>query len=186
MKHQHTQLLTAVLLVGLAAGMRIVNAGIGLHNFVPIAVIGLFSGAILRQNRPLAILIPLLGQFLADVYFQLFTATPGFYSLVSQLFNYVAIGAAGALGLSLKLQKPLNIMGYALGASMTFFIVSNFGYFAQGYNGFSFSGLAKTYIEAIPYYKNSFIADMVGAVVLFGGYAVVRKQANAHLTNATV
>ncbi len=186
MKRQHIQLLFATVLVALAAGSRIFNASMGLHNFVPIAAIGLFSGSVLRQNRPLAILVPLLGQFLADVYFQLFTSTPGFYSVISQLFNYAAIGGAAGLGLMLKEHKPLSVMGFTLGASFSFFLVSNMGYFLQGYNGFSFGGFIKTYVDAIPFYENSFIADVVAAPVLFVIYAVARKQASVQLRNATV
>ena len=185
MKRQHSQLLIATTLVALAASARIFNAGMNLHNFVPIAGIALFSGAAIRQNRPLAILVPLLGQFLADVYFQLFTSTPGFYSVTSQLFNYAAIGAAAGLGFLLKQPKVANVLGFTLGASFTFFLVSNMGYFLQGYNGYSFSGLMKTYVDAIPFYEHSFIADVVASPLMFGFYAIFKKQVSAHIANAT-
>lgn len=175
MNRNNINIIIAVSLVVLAATGRVVNASLHLPNFLPIAAIGMFSGAVLKDKRALAFLIPLLGQFLADVYFQLFTNVPGFYSLPSQLFNYGAIIAATSLGAFMKDMKPVRIFGHLVGASVVFFIVSNFGYFAEGRNGYSFIGLTKTYIDAIPFYNNSFVADMAGGLLFFGGYFLLEK-----------
>ncbi|MBC7553414.1 MAG: hypothetical protein H7257_05505 [Taibaiella sp.] len=168
MKRNEINMLIAISLVAIATILRIVNSGMHLYNFVPMAAIGLFSGAVIKDRRMLAFLVPLAGQFAADVYFQLFTSTPGFYS--GQFFNYAALAGAAALGLSMKQIKPVSVLAYVFGASTLFFIVSNFGYFASGYNGYTFSGFAKTYIDAIPFFKNTMIGDMAGGVVLFGTF----------------
>ena len=97
MKRNNLNILLAVSLILLAAVCRIFNAQLHVANFVPIAAISLFSGAIIKDKRSLAFLVPLMGQFLGDVYFQLFTHTPGFYDLPGQLFNYGALIAATAL-----------------------------------------------------------------------------------------
>jgi hypothetical protein len=181
MNKNNINIIIAVFLVLIAVTARVVNASLLLPNFVPIAAIGLFCGAMLKEKRALAFLIPLLGQFLADVYFQFFTNVPGFYWAIDQLFTYAAIIGATALGVGMKQFKPLSILGFTLGASAVFFIVSNFGYFAHGWNGYTFSGFVKTYIDAIPFYKNSFIADMVGSAMFFGGYYfVAQKSFNEH------
>ncbi len=177
MNKNNTNTIIAIFLVLIAATARVGSASLQLPNFVPIAAISLFSGAILKEKRALAFLIPLLGQFLADVYFQFFTFVPGFYWAVDQLFTYGAIAAAAGLGLTMKQQKPMSILGYTLGASGIFFVVSNFGYFAHGWNGYTFQGLVKTYIDAIPFYKNSFIADMAGSILLFGTYILFLHDA---------
>lgn len=183
MKRINSDILIAIFLVLIASAARVVNQGFNLHNFVPIAAISLFSGAVLKEKRTLAFLVPLLGQFLADVYFQFFTYVPGFYQLSSQLLNYTGIVAATALGVFfMKQTKPLSVLGFTLGASGTFFILSNLGFFVEGWNGYTFSGLVKTYVDAIPFYQNSFIADMAGSVLLFGGYAVTRKALMARAT----
>lgn len=183
MKRQNTDILIAIFLVIIAAAARAVNQSFQLHNFVPIAAISLFSGAIFREKRAMAFLVPLLGQFLADAYFQFFTYVPGFYSIIDQSFNYGAILAATALGVFfMKGQKPLTVFGFTLGASGIFFLLSNLGYFAGGWNGYSFSGLVKTYVDAVAFYRdnsfvqNPFVTDMVGSVLLFGGYALTRKS----------
>lgn len=176
MKQNNINTIVVVCLVLAAAAARVVNASLHLNNFVPIAAISVFSGMMLKDKRALAFLAPVLGQFVADLYFQFFTYIPGFYWATDMLFNYAAIAAATALGLGMKQVKPLTIAGFTLGASLTFFIVSNFGYFAHGWNGYSISGLVKTYVDAIPFYRNSFIADMAGGVLLFGGYLVMQKS----------
>ncbi|MFI5196682.1 MAG: DUF6580 family putative transport protein [Chitinophagales bacterium] len=174
MKRNNINILLAIFLILIAATARIVNAGLHIPNIVPIAAISLFSGAIIKDKRGLAFLVPLLGQFLADVYFQLFTAVPGFYDLAGQLFTYGALICATALGTTMKEPKPLTSLAYVFGASTTFFLISNFGYFAHGWNGYSFAGLTKTYIDGIPFFKYTLAGDMAGGVILFGGYFLVQ------------
>jgi hypothetical protein len=70
----------------------------------------------------------------------------------------------------MKEMKPVNILGFIIGASTIFFLISNLGYFISGYNGYSFAGFTKTYIDAIPFYKNTLVGDLVGGVVLFSAY----------------
>ena len=176
MKRTSLLSLLAIALILITAMTRIMNAQLHMANFVPIAAIGLFSGAVIKDKRSLAFLVPVLGQFLADVYFQFFTSTPGFYDLTGQLFNYGGLIAATALGVSMKQPKPLTTIAYLVGASTLFFLVSNFGYFLGGWNGYSFAGLSKSYIDAIPFYKNTLAGDMAGGVLLFGGYFVVQQM----------
>lgn len=176
MKRNNTTILLAIFLVFITVLARIINAGLHIPNIVPIAALSVFCGAIIKENRALAFLIPILGQFIADVYFQLFTNIPGFYDLSGMAFNYAALIAATGLGTLLKEPKMLKSVGFAIGGSLVFFLVSNFGYFAHGWNGYSITGLTKTYIDAIPFFKNTFMADAIGGVLLFGGYFVAQQQ----------
>ena len=153
--------------------MRILNAGLHLYNLVPMAAIGLFAGAVLKDRKMLVFLVPLAGQFIADLYFQYFTHTPGFYP--GQIFNYAALAGAALLGLSMKQVKPVSVLAYVFGASALFFIISNLGYFASGYNGYTVAGFTKTYIDALPFFRNTFTGDLVGGVVLFGGYFLAQS-----------
>ena len=175
MKRNNISILLAVFLVLIAVTARIVNAGLHLPNFVPIAAIGVFAGAIIKDKR-IAFLVPLLGQFLADVYFQVFTTTPGFYDLAGMLFNYGALIAAAGIGMTMKQPKPLTAFGCVLGGSIVFFLVSNFGYFAHGWNGYSLAGLVKTYVDGIPFFKYTFAGDMAGGILLFGGYFFMQQR----------
>src|ERR1700748_3359449 len=111
MKRNNINILLAVFLVIIAASARVMNASLHIPNIAPLAAISLFSGMMFRDRKGLAFLIPVLGQFLADVYFQLFTAVPGFYDLTGQLFNYGALISAAALGTSMKNVKPATTLG---------------------------------------------------------------------------
>ena len=176
MKRNNINILLAFFLILLAAGSRIVNASMHIPNFAPIAAISLFSGVVIKDKRGLAFMVPLLGQFMADMYFQFFTKIPGFYDLAGQLFNYGALIGATALGVSMKQPKPATTLAYVFGASTIFFLVSNFGYFAGGWNGYSIAGLVKTYIDGVPFFKYTLAGDMAGGVLLFGGYFAVKQM----------
>jgi len=182
MKRNNINIIIAVSLIVLAVIARIVNSGMHLHNYVPIAAIGLFSGSVIKDRRLLAFFVPLAGQFIADLYFQLFTNTPGFYP--GEFFNYAAIGAAAGLGMLMKQPKPASIVAYLFGASLTFFIISNFGFFLGGWNGYSFAGLGKTYIDAIPFFKNTLIGDMLGGIAMFGGYFITQMLVEKNMQKA--
>jgi hypothetical protein len=181
MKRNNINTILAFFLVLMAASARILNAKLNIPNVVPIAAISLFSGAVIKDRRVLAIMVPLLGQFLGDLYFQLFTNITGFYSLTGQLFNYGALIAAVALGAGMGQPKALTALAYVFGASTLFFLISNFGYFAQGWNGYSLSGLAKTYIDGVPFFKFSLAGDLAGGVLLFGSYFLVQHNAVKHM-----
>ena len=174
MKRSDINILIAVTLVLTAIILRVAGATTHLYNFAPLAAIGLFSGAVVKDKKVLAFLIPLAGQFIADVYFQFFTNTPGFYP--GQFFNYAALAAAAGLGLVMRQAKPVNVLLYIFGASTLFFIVSNLGYFAAGYNGYTIQGLVKTYIDAVPFFRNTMLGDLLGGVFLFGGYFIAEKM----------
>ncbi len=158
----------------MAATARIVNAEMHLYNFAPVAALGLFSGAIIKDKR-YAFLFAILAQFCGDLYFQLFTETKGFYG-ISQFFTYGGLIAVTFLGFAMKQPKALKILGYTIGASVIFFAISNLGYYAQGWNGYGWSALAKTYADAIPFFKNSLIGDMAGSALLFGGYYLLQQS----------
>lgn len=176
MKRTNVTILLAILLIFIAASARIFNAQLHLPNIAPLSAIALFSGYAMKEKRALAFLVPLMGQFIADVYFQLFTSIPGFYSLTAQLFNYGALLSVAVLGTSLKQPKVAGTLAAVLGGSTLFYVVSNFGYFAQGWNGYTFSGLVKTYIDAVPFYKFTLLGDLVGGLLLFGGFAATRQS----------
>jgi hypothetical protein len=172
---RNIDIILAVFLVVIAATTRIMNQEMGIYNIAPLTAIALFCGANLKNKRALAFLVPLMGQFVADVFFQFFTKTPGFYP--GQLFNYAALAGAAGLGMTMKQPKVLSTLVYLLGASTVFFIISNFGYFAAGWNGYSFAGLSKTYIDAVPFYKNTLVGDMAGGILLFGSYFLATQAA---------
>lgn len=173
MKRNDINTLIAITLVISAIILRITCQSLHVYNFVPMAAIGLFSGAVVKDRRMLSLFVPLAGQFIADLYFQFFTSTPGFYP--GQFMNYVAILSTGLLGITMKQPKPGTVLAYIFGASTVFFVVSNLGHFLAGYNGYTFAGFSKTYIDAIPFYKNTIAGDLVGGILMFGGFFLAQR-----------
>lgn len=193
MKNNYNNILLAAGLILMATAARIVNAEMGLYNLVPIAALGLFSGAVVKDKK-YAFLFAILAQLAADMYFELFTNTPGFYG-ISQIFTYVALVAVTFLGFYIKQPKALKVFGFTIGASIIFFVVSNFGYYAQGWNGYSWGGFVKTYVDAIAFYKQSdagvapilgrlFLPELLGSTLLFGAYYLLQQKVAGKMTKA--
>lgn len=174
----------AIGLVLLAVVSRIIGEATHSYNFAPVVAIGLVSGMLVKDTKT-AVLLALLGQFLADVYFQIFpTATnTGFYDF-SQFFVYGGLIAVAFIGKSFSKINLITIASGTLAASVAFYIISNFGYFLLGHNGFSVSGFIKTYIDAIPFFRNNLEGNFIGSAVLFGAYFTMKFLAPVKLKQA--
>lgn len=182
MKNNHTNILIAAALILMATTARIINAELHLYNFVPVAALGLFAGAVVK-DRKYAFALAIFSQLCADAYFEMFTSTQGFYGR-SQIFVYLGLVAATSLGFLIKRVKFMNVLAGTLAASVAFFLLSNLGYYAEGWNGYAFGGLTKTYIDAIPFFKNSLIGDLAGSTLLFGGYYLLQQALGGKMVKA--
>lgn len=172
-------------MIVLAAFLRISNVEIGVFNLVPLAAMSLFSGAVIR-NKSLAYMIPLGALLISDTYLH-FTKGIGFYG-IAQVFVYIGMMLVTLLGTSIKNFKSISLLGYTLSGSLLFWVVSNLGVFAEGWYGYSLTGLMNTFMMAIPFlenematqlFVNSIVSDMIMSVVLFGAYKLVAKNAIA-------
>src|SRR6185503_8810753 len=64
----------------------------------------------------------------------------------------------------------------ALGASVLFFMVSNFGVWAQGkLYAHTWEGLVSCYQMALPFFRNTFLGDLIYSALLFGAYALCAR-----------
>lgn len=182
-------IISCTALVLLAVISRIINTETHWYGFAPVVAISLFSGAILK-NKAYAYLLPLAAYLLSDLFMQYFTTTPGFYG-ISQYFVYGGMALVVLLGTFMRRPKPLRILGFSLGGSLIFWIVSNLGVFFAGYYGFSVHGLITTYLMAIPFYTptgtsmflNAFAGDLLFSGVLFGLFSVAIRL-NMHAATA--
>lgn len=188
MKRNYSILLAAGLIL-IGAASRIVNYELGLFNLAPVAAIGLFSGAVIKDKR-ISYIVPLLSLLFADLYIELFTSLSGFYG-IQQVFVYGAMAMITLLGTKMKNlenSKPshytMNVLGFSVMSSVLFFVVSNFGSFMYGMYGMDLNGLITTYVMAIPFYKNSFASDMIGCGLFFGAYYMVQRAMLARTQRA--
>lgn len=164
-------------MVFMAALLRVFSATFHLYHLVPVAAMGIFSGSVLQQKK-WAYLIPLSAMLMGDLFFALFTRTPGFYG-ISQIVNYSALALITLMGTGLKKKNTVQIFGFTLGGSLLYFILSNFGTWLGGYYTMDLKGLVQCYTMAIPFYQyenattffmNSILGDLSFSMVAYALY----------------
>jgi hypothetical protein len=141
-------------------------------NFVPIFSCLLFFGAF-RPKRELP--IPLLALVGVDIF--LTTHSYGYPLTGGHAVTWVWYLAALFLGAG-KLHRSISaprVVGASLLASVSFFLASNFTVWAVwGMYQKTWSGLGACYVAALPFFRNSIVAETVCSLLIF---AVVRYRA---------
>jgi hypothetical protein len=144
-------------------------------NFAPVGGMALF-GAAYYSKRYWAYIIPMVSMWISDlilnnvVYAAYFDRFVWFYS--GSLFTYGAFVLIVLMGsFTLKKVRVPNLLFSALGASVVFFLVSNFGvWFSGTMYPKDFGGLMACYTAGIPFFKNTVLGDMFYTGVLFGAF----------------
>jgi hypothetical protein len=135
-------------------------------SFTALGAVALFSGS-LWKKKSLSFAIPLLAMAATDVYFGIY---PGI------IFNYAAV-ALTVLVAPKILGSFWSVTGRGFVAAVLFFIVSNFGVWAQaGLYSMSASGLAECYVAAIPFFRNQLLSTWFYSLVLYSTYRLVFSQ----------
>jgi len=154
----------------LAIGLVIAGAASRLLHLPPniAAVTGvtIFAGFAIR-NIWLALLVPICAMALADV-------ALGWYPGVLFTYAGMAAGVFLARGLLHPL-TPVRLIGTTFLASLVFFVLSNFGTWAEGWYGYTFDGLVACFVAALPFWQNSLIADFTSTALVFGIYLLARR-----------
>lgn len=141
-------------------------------HFTPVAAALLFFGAH-GSRRQLWLPVALLAA--SDVFLNKFIYSyPLSWDLLVTWVWYAAVVLLGS-GLRRHL-KPQWIMGSALVSSVSFYLLSNFAVWAA-YDMYpkTVSGLITCYTMAIPFFRGTFVGDLVFTAVLFA-VPVVMKQ----------
>lgn len=160
------KIILALILIALVVISRVVMPYPA--NFAPIAAVAIFSGAILPRNW--ALTLPLLAMIISDFFIGMHSLvffTWGSFMLIALLANRY-----------MKKINPLTVVGASLGASVLFFVVSNFGVWVEGrLYPLTMSGLIQSYYYALPFFRNTLLGDMTFTVSIFSLYAVAYKLA---------
>ncbi len=137
-------------------------------NFSPIMAIAIFGGAYFGDKRA-AFAAPLLAMALSDIFL-------GFH-LIS-LFVYASFVLGIFIGFMIKNRvKVKNVFFAALGGSVLFFIVTNFGSWLIDpmYKPLTFESLIRCYTLALPFFRNALAGTLVYSAVMFGAYSLAEK-----------
>lgn len=170
----HLRFSVITLLVVLAALSRLLPHP---PNVAPIAGMALF-GAAYYSKKYWAYLIPIASMWVSDlilnnvVYAQYFDSFVWFYS--GSLFTYGAFALIVLMGsITLNKKNVGSVVFSSLGASMIFFIVSNFGVWLTSPMYIkTWEGLTACYVAAIPFLQNTLVGDLCYTAVLFGLFEI--------------
>jgi uncharacterized membrane protein len=173
MQFKTQKLISPLLIIFFAVSMRFLPHP---PNFAPIAAMALFGGVYL--NKKYALIAPLLAMFISDIFL-------GFHSTI--FYVYFSFILTGLIGLYLKKHKKLkNIIGGSLTASILFFLITNFGVWAQGMYARDISGLLQSYIMGLPFFRNSLLGDLFYVGLFFGSYEFMRMLIPRIYPNKTI
>lgn len=153
------------ILLAVIAALALFRALQWIPNVSPVAAMALFAGATFH-DRKLAFVIPLAAMLLSDLYLGLHD---------TMLYVYGAFTLTIVLGFALKSHvfKALPVLAAAVGSSLLFFLITNFGVWLQGpLYSHDLAGLIECYVAAIPFYRNSLMGDLLFSALLFGGWAL--------------
>jgi hypothetical protein len=165
-----------VSIIILAALWRLIPHAFGfthLFNLSPIGAMALFGGAYFSRSYS-SFLIPFLALWLSNLVLDnVFFAHyyPGFvwFANWEVYFTFALIVVLGTLLLK-KISVP-RLLSASLGASLLFFLVTNFFvWLKSGMYPSTPEGLLACYVAAIPFFNNTLLGDLVFTSVLFGVY----------------
>ena len=156
-----------------------------LPNFTAMESIALFAGAYLGW-KALAALLPIITWYASDLFINntvsrvWYPEVEGIVWFTNDMF-WVYISAIVMIFIGAKALKkwnPAKLAISAVGASLLFFVVTNFGTWMSGtmypMNG---AGLLACFTAALPFLKSSLMSNLAFTAVLFGGYELVHYYA---------
>lgn len=137
-------------------------------NFTPVAALAIFSAAAFSRSWH-GIAITFTAMFLSDLFL-------GFHDTL--WIVYLSLGINILLGYMLKSKISFGrVVGFTLAGSAQFFITTNFVVWAtSGMYALNFEGLVQCYTLALPFWRNSLIADCVFSAALFGAAYLSLRQ----------
>lgn len=154
------------------------------HNFTPLGAMALFGGAFFGR-KALAVLAPLAALWLSDLVLNNFILKPQFpqyypegFIWFTSISIYLAFMAISALGwLMLKNIRIPRLIGASVGASLLFFLITNFAVW-QGSAVYPQNpgGLLTCYLAGLPFFWNTLLGDLAYTAIMFGAFAYVVRR----------
>ena len=144
-------------LISVAVGWRIINHNYSIApNLELITAVSVLAAIIIGWKA--AIIVPLISMILSDLII-------GNSSIFVFTWGAFAIIGLGSLVLRKVNNKPkaqiVYSLGFAVASSFTFFIITNFGVWAQGWYPATLAGLITCYTVALPFYRTMLIGNMI-------------------------
>ena len=137
-------------------------------NVSPVAAMALFGGVYFADKR-VAFIVPFLALFLSDLFL-------GMHN--TMIFVYAGFALTVMIGFALKNRVTLTSTAFSVvAASVVFFLLTNFGsWLTSGLYAKSIAGLMQAYSAGIPFFQNSLLGNLAYTAIIFGGYALLKKN----------
>jgi hypothetical protein len=136
-------------------------------NFAPITALAIFSAANMDWKKSVGLTLAV--RFVSDIFL-------GFFSWPLMVAVYASHLVGILFGVWIKKSKNnswLKITGSSLGASLVFFLVTNFAFLYSDYPH-NISGIILSYTNGLPFLRGTVMGDLGYTAALFGGYALVK------------
>lgn len=147
-------------------------------NFAPMGAMALFGAAYFKKKH-LALLVPLIALWISSLIIDN-TIAAQYYDGFQWFTNpFVYLGMIAIVGLGwLTLRRPnvQSVLASALGASIVFFLISNFGVWLQWVPEKNFATLSATFAAGVPFFHWTLLSDVFYCAVLFGAYEMAADR----------
>jgi hypothetical protein len=152
-------------------------------NVTAMGAMALFGGAYFN-NRFASLLMPLATLFASDlilnnVVYAAFNKGQFVWFYDGAAWVYGSFAAAIVLSwFLLKKVEAKNVFMASMASSILFFVVTNYAVWQSGFMPYAkdISGLAASYIAALPFFGNSVAGDLLFCAVLFGGFEFAQRR----------
>jgi hypothetical protein len=168
----------ALVLSAVAIAVRFLPVETNLGCF---GALSLFCGAVIKT--PLGLMLPLAALAISDLLGHWFHVSDmGLYDYRTMGMVYLAYLATAVLGRWIPTHKPFQVAFGAVAGSVLFFLVSNFGAWLDPRMGYAptLQGLADCYLMGIPFYRATFLSDLLMSGLFFGAFALATRNATSN------
>lgn len=168
MKQQYRGIAVFLGLVALGAGSRLLFKD-WIANFHAVTAVTLFAGFYFR-NWVVALAVPVASMLISDF---------GIENYDAEVRSAVYLGLVLPLLFRPLLRMKLSAMRVgisSISSSLLFFLISNLAVW-HAWRAHTLQEFMNCYLEALPFYQTSLIADLIFSFTLFGAYALVRNAA---------
>src|SRR5688572_12868871 len=178
-KRETVAILGILVLVGVIA--RLIPH---MPNFAPVTATALFCGAYMGKRMAFAapLVVLMISDYLllyinpyGEVNFStLYGPLAAFHNTL--LYVYASIGISALVGwLVARERSPALLAAAAMFCSLQFFLITNAAVWIEGAYARGIEGLWQSYVAGLPFYRGTFLGDLVYTATFFGVYELVRR-----------
>lgn len=172
-----------ILLIAVAVGWRIINHEYQIApNLEIVTSVSVIAAIVIGFQA--AIIVPISTMILSD----LIIGNSSIFMFTWSSFVIIGVSALLLRKLNKQPKKQmLYSVGFAATSSFLFFVVTNFGVWAQGWYPATFAGLMDSYAMAIPFYRTMLIGNLILVPASVTAWQFVRaRQAAKNLVVDTL